>query len=97
MKPTVKKPTQKENQEAQTWPIWEKEESAFPWEYDEQETCLPYNFVVLLLFGCSFSFLWFIWVLAFLIIPFLVWYLVVKYNAFTFDVVVILVILLQLL
>lgn len=40
MKPTVKKPNQKENQEAQAWPIWEKEESTFPWEYDEQETCL---------------------------------------------------------
>ena len=21
------------------WPIWEKEESTFPWQYDEQETC----------------------------------------------------------
>ncbi|MDZ7661308.1 cupin domain-containing protein [Thiohalophilus sp.] len=21
------------------WPIWEKEESAFPWKYDRQETC----------------------------------------------------------
>ena len=21
------------------WPIWEKEESEFPWEYDEKETC----------------------------------------------------------
>jgi len=21
------------------WPIWEKEVSAFPWTYDEQETC----------------------------------------------------------
>jgi uncharacterized cupin superfamily protein len=40
MKPKVKKPTEKERQEAESWPIWEKEESAFPWEYDEQETCL---------------------------------------------------------
>ncbi|MCW4009398.1 MAG: cupin domain-containing protein [Candidatus Bathyarchaeota archaeon] len=40
MKPTVKKPSQEEKQTAQTWPIWEKEESTFPWEYDEQETCL---------------------------------------------------------
>jgi len=40
VKPTVKKPTQKEKQEAESWPIWEKEESTFPWEYDEQETCL---------------------------------------------------------
>lgn len=24
---------------ARDWPIWEKEVSEFPWEYDEQETC----------------------------------------------------------
>ena len=23
----------------QNWPIWEKEESEFPWYYDEPETC----------------------------------------------------------
>lgn len=23
-----------------TWPIWEKEESEFPWTYDAAETCL---------------------------------------------------------
>ena len=40
MKPKVRKPTSKEKQEAESWPIWEKEESTFPWEYDEQETCL---------------------------------------------------------
>jgi uncharacterized cupin superfamily protein len=40
MKPAVKKPTYKEQQEAQAWPIWTKEESTFPWEYDEKETCL---------------------------------------------------------
>jgi hypothetical protein len=40
MKPKVKKPTEKEKQEAESWPIWEKEESEFPWEYDLQETCL---------------------------------------------------------
>jgi uncharacterized protein len=40
MKPTVKKPTPKEQKEAEAWPIWEKEESTFPWEYDEKETCL---------------------------------------------------------
>ena len=40
MKPTVRKPTEKESQEAQSWPIWEKEESEFPWEYFDQETCL---------------------------------------------------------
>jgi uncharacterized cupin superfamily protein len=22
-----------------SWPIWEKEESEFPWEYDEKEIC----------------------------------------------------------
>jgi len=40
MKPKVRKPTEKESKEAESWPIWEKEESEFPWEYDEQETCL---------------------------------------------------------
>ena len=40
MKPKVKKPAKKEQLEAESWPIWEKEESKFPWEYDEQETCL---------------------------------------------------------
>jgi uncharacterized protein len=40
MKPLVRKPTLKELQEAEGWPIWEKEESSFPWQYDEQETCL---------------------------------------------------------
>ena len=40
MKPTVKKPNRKEIHEAQSWSIWEKEESTFPWEYDEKETCL---------------------------------------------------------
>ena len=40
MKPKIKKPTLKETQEAKSWPIWEKKESTFPWEYDEQETRL---------------------------------------------------------
>jgi uncharacterized cupin superfamily protein len=40
MKPKVKKPTLREKQEAERWPIWEKEESTFQWEYDEKETCL---------------------------------------------------------
>ncbi len=40
MKPAVKKPTSKEEKEASSWPIWEKEESSFPWQYDEKETCL---------------------------------------------------------
>ena len=40
MKPSVKKPTLKEKQEAECWLIWEKEASTFPWQYDEKETCL---------------------------------------------------------
>ena len=40
MKPKVRKPTEKELKEAESWPIWEKEKSVFPWEYDEQESCL---------------------------------------------------------
>jgi uncharacterized cupin superfamily protein len=40
MKPKVKKPSEKEQQEAESWPVWEKGESTFPWEYDVQETCL---------------------------------------------------------
>ena len=40
MKPKVKKPSKKEQQEAQSWPVWEKEESTFPWEYTVQEVCL---------------------------------------------------------
>jgi uncharacterized cupin superfamily protein len=40
MKPKVKKPTVDEKQEAENWPIWEKEKSMFQWEYDEKETCL---------------------------------------------------------
>ena len=40
MKPKVKKPSNKEQQEAESWPVWEKEASKFPWEYDFQETCL---------------------------------------------------------
>ncbi len=40
MKPTIKKPTEEEKKEAESWPIWEKEESEFPWEYSQKETCL---------------------------------------------------------
>lgn len=40
MKPKVTKPTPEQKQAAESWPIWEKEESTFPWEYDEKETCL---------------------------------------------------------
>ena len=40
MKPTIRKPTEEERKEAKSWPIWGKERSVFPWEYNEQETCL---------------------------------------------------------
>ena len=40
MKPEIRKPTEEEEKEAKNWPIWEKEESEFPWEYSQQETCL---------------------------------------------------------
>jgi hypothetical protein len=40
LKPDVRKPTKEETETAESWPIWEKEESKFPWEYTEQETCL---------------------------------------------------------
>lgn len=40
MKPTIRKPTHQEKKQAQTWPIWEKETSEFPWEYTNTETCL---------------------------------------------------------
>jgi len=36
----VRKPTEKEKEEAKSWGIWEKGISEFPWEYDEKETCL---------------------------------------------------------
>ena len=40
MKPEIRKPTEAEKRLAQSWPTWNKEASEFPWEYDEQETCL---------------------------------------------------------
>ncbi len=40
MKPIVRKPTEQEKREAGNWPIWTKEISEFPWEYDEKETCM---------------------------------------------------------
>lgn len=40
MEVEVRKPTEKEVEEAKKWPIWEKEPSTFPWEYYEPETCL---------------------------------------------------------
>lgn len=37
----IEKPTkeQLEKLNVQSWPIWEKEKSKFPWFYDETETC----------------------------------------------------------
>lgn len=40
MKPEIRKPTPAETSRARAWPIWEKEVSEFPYEYDERETCL---------------------------------------------------------
>jgi len=40
MEPTIRKPTEEEKKDASSWPIWEKEVSEFPWEYDMEETCL---------------------------------------------------------
>ena len=41
-----------------SWPVWEKEISEFPWEYDEQETCyiLEGNVVVTPVNGNPVSF-----------------------------------------
>lgn len=37
----VEKPTEEKLQKlnVRSWPVWEKEVSEFPWEYDESETC----------------------------------------------------------
>lgn len=40
MEPEIRKPSKDEKNEARNWPIWEKEISEFPWEYDTKETCL---------------------------------------------------------
>jgi len=40
MKPEIRKPTDEEKRIARSWPVWSKEASEFPWEYDEKETCL---------------------------------------------------------
>ncbi len=40
MEPTIRKPSSEEKEQAQQWPIWEKEESEFPWEYTQPEKCL---------------------------------------------------------
>ena len=36
---TVTKPNVNEIKEFETWPVWEKEESEFDWEYSDKETC----------------------------------------------------------
>jgi hypothetical protein len=40
MEIVVRKPTEDEIAKAKTWPVWEKEPSVFPYEYDSTETCL---------------------------------------------------------
>ena len=40
MKVEVREPSDEECQRAKDWPIWEKEPSTFPWQYDQAETCL---------------------------------------------------------
>ena len=37
----IEKPTEEKLQKlnVRSWPVWEKEASEFPWEYDEAETC----------------------------------------------------------
>ena len=37
----VEKPTEEklEKLNVRSWPVWEKEESEFPWYYDEKEVC----------------------------------------------------------
>ncbi len=36
----VKKPTEQEETQAKTWPIWTCEPSKFDWQYTQTETCL---------------------------------------------------------
>jgi hypothetical protein len=38
---TVEKPSEAYllKNKVRSWPVWEKEVSEFPWEYDEMETC----------------------------------------------------------
>ncbi len=35
----VRKPTEEEKKQAESWPVWEKEPSEFAWAYEEKETC----------------------------------------------------------
>jgi len=36
----VKKPTEEEEKNCKSWPIWNCEPSTFDWSYTEKETCL---------------------------------------------------------
>ncbi len=36
----VKKPTEEEEKNCKSWPIWKCEPSTFDWSYTEKETCL---------------------------------------------------------
>jgi len=36
----IKKPTESENAQCQTWPIWSSDVSTFDWDYTQTETCL---------------------------------------------------------
>ena len=36
----VKKPSEQEETQCKSWPIWKKEASKFDWVYTEKETCL---------------------------------------------------------
>ena len=36
----VRKPTEVEIKQCQSWPIWACEKSAFDWDYTQTETCL---------------------------------------------------------
>ena len=40
MEVEVRKPSEEEAKGAESWGIWEKEVSEFPWSYDDKETCL---------------------------------------------------------
>lgn len=55
---TVKKPSEKEINQAASWDIWSKEPSEFTWYYDDSETCyiLEGHATVTDNFGNSISF-----------------------------------------
>lgn len=35
----IREPSEDDIKRASSWPTWEKEPSAFPWTYEERETC----------------------------------------------------------